>query len=132
VVGVRHDHAVHLLHARNVVVAVGSFSKVPPIPGLDQIKVWTNRQATLARELPRSLLVLGGGPTGVALAQGYARFGVPVTICQSGDRLMPTDHPRNSATVVAALRRDGVNVRLGARAVAARAHGGRDGAHAID
>jgi dihydrolipoamide dehydrogenase len=131
-VEIRHDDAVHLLHARNVVVAVGSFSKVPPIPGLDQIKVWTNRQATLTRELPRSLLVLGGGPTGVELAQGYARFGVPVTICQSGDRLMPTDHPRNSATVAQALRRDGVNVRLGARAMAARAHGGHDGAHAID
>lgn len=131
-VEVRHDDAVHVLHARNVVVAVGSFSKVPPIPGLDQIKVWTNRQATLTRELPRSLLVLGGGPTGVELAQGYARFGVPVTICQSGDRLMPTDHPRNSETVAAALRRDGVELRLGARAVAARAHGGRDGAHAID
>lgn len=131
-VEVRHEHAVHLLHARNVVIAVGSFSKVPPIPGLDQIDVWTNRQATLARELPRSLLVLGGGPTGVELAQGYARFGVPVTICQSGDRLMPTDHPRNSATVAAALRRDGVDIRLGARAVAARAHAGQDGAHAID
>jgi pyruvate/2-oxoglutarate dehydrogenase complex dihydrolipoamide dehydrogenase (E3) component len=131
-VEVRHDDAVHLVHARNVVVAVGSFSKVPPIPGLDQIKVWTNRQATLTRELPPSLLVLGGGPTGVELAQGYARFGVPVTICQSGDRLMPTDHPRNSATVAAALRRDGVDIRLGARAVAARAHGGHDGAHAID
>jgi pyruvate/2-oxoglutarate dehydrogenase complex dihydrolipoamide dehydrogenase (E3) component len=46
--------------------------------------------------------------------------------------LMPTDHPRNSATVAAALRRDGVVLRLGARAVGARAHGGRDGAHAID
>lgn len=131
-VEVRHDDAVHLLHARNVVIAVGSFSKVPPIPGLDQIDVWTNRQATLARELPRSLLVLGGGPTGVELAQGYARFGIPVTIVQSGDRLMPTDHPRNSATVAEALRGDGVDVRLGVRAVAARANRGRDGAHAID
>ncbi|HYN70066.1 MAG TPA: NAD(P)/FAD-dependent oxidoreductase [Candidatus Eisenbacteria bacterium] len=131
-VEVRHDDAVHLLKTRNVVVAVGSFSKVPPIPGLDQIDVWTNRQATLARELPRSLLVLGGGPTGVELAQGYARFSVPVTIVQSGDRLMPTDHPRNSATVAEALRGDGVDVRLGVRAVAARARGGHDGAHAID
>ncbi len=131
-VEVRHDDQVHQLEARNLVVAVGSHSKVPPVPGLDQIPVWTNRQATLARELPRSLLVLGGGPTGCELAQGYARFGVPTTIVQSGDRLAPTDHPRNSQVIADALREDGVDVRLGVRAVAARAGGGHDGAHAID
>jgi pyruvate/2-oxoglutarate dehydrogenase complex dihydrolipoamide dehydrogenase (E3) component len=131
-VEVRHDDRVHELHTSNVVIAVGSFSKVPPIPGLDAIPVWTNREATLARELPRSLLVLGGGPTGCELAQVYARFGVPVTIVQSGDRLMPTDHPRNSHTIADALRDDGVTVRLGVRATAARAGAGRDGGHVID
>ena len=64
--------------AANVMVAVGSTSKVPPLPGLDSVRIWTNREATLARELPKSLLVLGGGPTGCELAQVYARFGVPV------------------------------------------------------
>ena len=132
IVEVHHDGQVHPLHAHNVVVAVGSFSKVPPVPGLESIKVWTNREATLARELPKSLLVLGGGPTGCELAQAYVRFGVPTTIVQSGDRLMPTDHPRNSAVVADALRDDGVNVRLKVRAVAARAGAGRDGAHVID
>ncbi|HLX35792.1 MAG TPA: NAD(P)/FAD-dependent oxidoreductase [Candidatus Limnocylindrales bacterium] len=131
-VEVRHDGITHDLRARNVVVAVGSFSKVPPVPGLDQIPVWTNRQATLARDLPRSLLVLGGGPTGCELAQMYARFGVPTVIVQSGDRLAPTDHPRNSAVVAEALRGDGVDVRLGVRAVGARAAAGRDGAHVVD
>ena len=71
---------------RNVVIAVGSTSKVPPLPGLDDVADWTNREATLARELPQSLLVLGGGPTGCELAQVYARFGVPTTIVQSGRR----------------------------------------------
>ena len=132
VVEVHHDGRVHLLHAHNVVVAVGSFSKVPPVPGLESIEVWTNREATLARELPKSLLVLGGGPTGCELAQVYVRFGVPTTIVQSGDRLMPTDHPRNSAVVQDALREDGVDVRLKVRAVAAHAGAGRDGAHVID
>jgi pyruvate/2-oxoglutarate dehydrogenase complex dihydrolipoamide dehydrogenase (E3) component len=131
-VEVRHDHAVHVLHGRNVVVAVGSRSKVPPVPGLGAVPYWTNRQATLTRELPKSLLVLGGGPTGCELAQVYARFGVPVTIVQSGDRLAPTDHPRNSQVVAEALRGDGVVVRLGVRAVAARAGAGRDGSHVID
>jgi pyruvate/2-oxoglutarate dehydrogenase complex dihydrolipoamide dehydrogenase (E3) component len=131
-VEVRHDDQVHELHARDVIVAVGSFSKVPSIPGLDAIEPWTNRQATLARELPKSLLVLGGGPTGCEMAQVYARFGVPTTIVQSGDRLAPTDHPRNSAVVADALRASGVDVRLGVRATAARAGAGRDGAHVID
>ena len=77
-------------------MAVGSTSKKPPIDGIDEVPTWTNREATLARELPRSLVVLGGGPTGCELAQVYVRFGVPTTIVQSGPRLAPTDHPRNS------------------------------------
>ena len=132
VVMVRHDGQSHELEARNVVIAVGSTSRRPPVPGLEAIHVWTNREATLARELPGSLLVLGGGPTGCELAQAYARFGVPVTIVQSGERLMPTDHPRNSAVVADALRDDGVDVRLGVRALAVRAGDGRDGAHVIE
>ena len=132
VVEVRHEGQAHELHARNVLVSVGSFSKVPPIPGLDAVDTWTNRQATLARELPKSLLVLGGGPTGCEMAQVYARFGVPTTIVQSGDRLAPTDHPRNSAAVADGLRASGVEVRLGVRAVAARAGAGTDGAHVIE
>ena len=131
-VEVRHDDKVHEIGARNVMVAVGSNSKVPPLPGLDGVRVWTNREATLARELPKSLVVLGGGPTGCELSQVYVRFGVPVTIVQSGDRLMPTEHPRNSETVAELLRRDGVTVRLGVRATGARAGAGKDGADVID
>ena len=131
-VQVSHDGKNHDLAVRNVVVAVGSFSKAPPLPGLDAIEVWSNREATLARELPKSLLVLGGGPTGCEMAQVYARFGVPTSIVQSGDRLMPTDHPRNADAVEDGLRASGVSVRLGVRAVAARAGAGRDGAHVID
>lgn len=132
IVEVRHDGEVHQIEGRNVMVAVGSTSKVPPLPGLDKVRVWTNREATLARELPRSLVVLGGGPTGCELSQVYARFGVPVTVVQSGDRLMPTEHPRNSEAVAQLLRRDGVDVRLGVRATAARAGAGPDGADVID
>jgi pyruvate/2-oxoglutarate dehydrogenase complex dihydrolipoamide dehydrogenase (E3) component len=131
-VTVRHDGERHELEARDVIVAVGSVSKTPPIEGLAGIETWTNREATLARELPRSLVVLGGGPTGCELAQVYVRFGVPTAIVQSGPRLAPTDHPRNSDTVRAALERDGVTVRTGVRAVRARGAAGRDGAHVID
>ncbi|HEY8819400.1 MAG TPA: NAD(P)/FAD-dependent oxidoreductase, partial [Candidatus Limnocylindrales bacterium] len=131
-VTVRHDGATHELAATNVVVAVGSVSKRPPIDGIDEIPTWTNREATLARELPASMVVLGGGPTGCELAQVYARFGVPTTIVQSGPRLAPTDHPRNSEVVRATLEEDGVKVRTGVRALRARAGAGKDGAHVID
>ncbi len=118
-VEVTHDDARHEIRARNVVVAVGSTSKVPPIDGIEAIPTWTNREATLARELPGSLVILGGGPTGCELAQVYARFGVPVTIVQSGPRLAPTDHPRNSEAIRATLEHDGVTVRLAVRALRA-------------
>jgi pyruvate/2-oxoglutarate dehydrogenase complex dihydrolipoamide dehydrogenase (E3) component len=131
-VTVTHDGVRHELSAKNVVVAVGSYSRPFRIPGIEAIDVWTNEQATLTRELPRSLLILGGGPTGCELAQVYARFEVPVTIVQSGPRLAPTDHPRNSEVVRATLEKDGVTVRTGVRAVGARAGAGTDGAHVID
>lgn len=131
-VTVGHDGASHELTATNVVIAVGSTSKVPPIEGLADVAPWTNQEATLARELPKSLLVLGGGPTGCELAQVYARFGVPVTIVQSGPRLVPTEHPRNAETIRWALERDGVTVRTSVRALRAKAGGGADGAHVIE
>ena len=131
-VAVSHDGVRHELRGENVVVAVGSSSRRITIPRIDGIDVWTNEQATLTRELPRSLLILGGGPTGCELAQVYARFGVPVIIVQSGPRLAPTDHPRNSEVVRATLEADGVAVRTGVRAMAARAGAGADGAHMIE
>jgi pyruvate/2-oxoglutarate dehydrogenase complex dihydrolipoamide dehydrogenase (E3) component len=131
-VTVRHDGATHELAATNILVAVGSISKRPPIDGIGDVPTWTNREATLTRELPASLVVLGGGPTGCELAQVYARFGVPTTIVQSGPRLAPTDHPRNSVVVRETLEQDGVVVRTGVRALRARAGAGKDGAHVID
>ena len=131
-VSVSHDGKRHEVSGTNVVIAVGSHSRRIQIPGIEDIRVWTNEQATLARELPRSLLILGGGPTGCELAQVYARFDVPVTIVQSGPRLAPTDHPRNSEVVRRTLEGDGVRVLTGARAVAARAGAGKDGAHVIE
>jgi pyruvate/2-oxoglutarate dehydrogenase complex dihydrolipoamide dehydrogenase (E3) component len=131
-VTVSHDGATHDLAGTNVVIAVGSTSKVPPLDGIADVPIWTNREATLARELPASLLVLGGGPTGCELAQVYARFGVPTTIVQSGPRLAPTDHPRNSEAIRAALLGDGVTVRLGVRALHAHAFAGPDREHVLD
>jgi pyruvate/2-oxoglutarate dehydrogenase complex dihydrolipoamide dehydrogenase (E3) component len=126
------DGTLRLLEARHVVIAVGSSSRRPPLEGLEAVQPWTNRDATSARELPRSLLVLGGGPTGVEMAQVFARYGVPVTIVESHTRILARDHPRNSAAVTAGLERDGVTVRTGRRALRARAGAGTDGAHVVD
>lgn len=131
-IAVTHDGQTHELTGTNVVVAVGSESKRVSIPGIDEIDVWTNEEGTLTRELPASLIILGGGPTGCELAQVYARFGVPVTILQSGPRLAPTDHPRNSDTIRATLEADEVTVRTGVRAIGAHAGAGADGRHVID
>ncbi len=129
---VTHGSASHELAAETVIIAVGSATKVPPVEGIETVRTWTNKDATGARELPRSLLVLGGGPTGVEIAQIYARFGVPVQIVQSGARLLPHDHPRNGEAAQKALERDGVSVRLGVRALRARAAAGTDGADVIE
>lgn len=128
---VSHDDVDHDLHAANVIVAVGSEPTVPPIEGIETIRLWTNKDATGTRALPRSLLVLGGGPTGVELAQVFARFGVPTTVVQSGARLIPSDHPRNADAARRALERDGVTVRLGVRAVSASAGTGSGGADVV-
>jgi pyruvate/2-oxoglutarate dehydrogenase complex dihydrolipoamide dehydrogenase (E3) component len=131
-VEVAHDGATHRLVAREVVVAVGSFSTVPDIPGLAEASPWTNEQATLARELPRSLVVLGGGPSGCELAQVYARFGVPTSLVHSHQLLAAQMHPRNAEVLRTALERDGVTVRTGVRAVGVRAGAGADGGHILD
>ncbi len=128
---VRHDGATHELGASHVVIAVGSDTKIPPIEGIESIRTWTNKEATTTRDLPASLLVLGGGPTGVELSQVFARFGVPVTVAQSGPRLIPTDHPRNSEAALRTLQRDGATVRLGVRALRASAGTGTDGADVV-
>jgi pyruvate/2-oxoglutarate dehydrogenase complex dihydrolipoamide dehydrogenase (E3) component len=106
------------LTADAVLVAVGSRSRIPELPGLAETQAWTNRDATSTRELPASLAILGGGPTGVELAQVYARYGVPTTLIHPRPRINDRDHPRSSELLARALERDGVRLRTGARAVA--------------
>jgi pyruvate/2-oxoglutarate dehydrogenase complex dihydrolipoamide dehydrogenase (E3) component len=102
------------------------------IDGIDTITPWTNREATSTRGLPASLVILGGGPTGVELAQVFARYGVPTALVASQPRINPKGHPRNSAALEATLRADGVEIRTGVRAVRVRARTATSGAHAID
>jgi pyruvate/2-oxoglutarate dehydrogenase complex dihydrolipoamide dehydrogenase (E3) component len=101
------------------------------LPGLDEAAPWTNVQGTGTRELPRSLAILGGGPTGVELAQVYARYGVPVTLVHPRDRVHDREHRRSSELLGAALEAEGVRLRLGTRAVRVDA-APRGGPHRIE
>jgi dihydrolipoamide dehydrogenase len=102
------------LEAEHVVVATGSDSAVPPIEGLDRVEAWTNREATALSSIPESVLVVGGGPVGVELAQMLVRFGARVTIVQSDDRLIAREDPRPGELLADVLREEGVELRLGA------------------
>jgi pyruvate/2-oxoglutarate dehydrogenase complex dihydrolipoamide dehydrogenase (E3) component len=100
---------------RGLVIATGSTPSVPPLAGLADTPYWTNREAIAAKELPNSLLVLGGGVVGCEIGQAYARFGVEVTIVESADRLLPNEDPEAGRVLGEALGEDGVTLRLGAR-----------------
>jgi dihydrolipoamide dehydrogenase len=124
--------ALRPLEAGAVVLAVGSHSRIPSLPGLKESGHWTNREGTSLRELPDGVVVLGGGPSGVELGQVYARYGVPVTIVHPHDRINDKDHPRSSKFLAEALRRDGVEIRFNARATSVRAGAGTNGRHVVE
>jgi pyruvate/2-oxoglutarate dehydrogenase complex dihydrolipoamide dehydrogenase (E3) component len=110
---------------RAVVIGTGTEPAIPPIPGLDTVDYWTNREATLTRVLPASLLVLGSGPIGAELGQAFAHFGCRVHVIEALDRIMPAEEPEAAAELAKAFDIDGVAMSVGARVVAAeRTEGG--------
>jgi pyruvate/2-oxoglutarate dehydrogenase complex dihydrolipoamide dehydrogenase (E3) component len=102
--------------SRAVVIATGTSPAVPPIPGLDRVKYWTNREAVKVEQLPASLVILGGGAIGVELSQVFARFGVKVSIIEGMNRVLAMEEPEASAVLDDVLRRDGIELYLGAQA----------------
>lgn len=122
-----------VLEAGAVVIATGTTSRIPKdLPGLAEAKPWTNVQATSTRKLPRSLVILGAGPTGVELSQVFARYSVPVTLVHPRDRVHDREHRRSGELLGESLKSDGVTLRLGVKATAIRAKKGRDKAHVIE
>jgi dihydrolipoamide dehydrogenase len=103
-----------LIAARAVVLATGTSASIPSIPGLADARPWTNREATAAKEVPRRLLVLGGGAIGVELAQGFRRLGAEqVAIVEAGPRLLAREEAFASEEVRQALEAEGIAVHLG-------------------
>jgi pyruvate/2-oxoglutarate dehydrogenase complex dihydrolipoamide dehydrogenase (E3) component len=108
---------------RGIVIGTGTSAAIPPIHGLENVPYWTNREATLTRVLPTSLLVLGSGPIGAELAQAFAQFGSEVRVIESLDRVIPAEEPEASIELAKAFDSDGIAVSLGSKAVAAEATG---------
>lgn len=131
VVVVAGDGAPVRLRARRaVVVAVGTAPALPPIPGLAEARPWTNREATAAEHVPGSLVVLGGGPVGVELAQAFASLGAAVTLVEQAERLIAREEPFASQLVRDGLEAAGVTVHLGLSAT--RVARGSDGRVRVD
>jgi len=107
-----------LVARRAVVIANGSTAAIPPIPGLDTVAFWTNRQATIPKELPASMAILGGGAIGVELGQAFARFGTKVTIVEAGPKFLGLEEPEAGAALRPHLEADGITLMIGDPCVA--------------
>ena len=111
------------LRWRRAIIATGSAPVVPPIPGLQDADPLTTGTLWDLRELPKRLVVLGGGPVGCELAQAFARLGSSVTLVEMGDRLLIKEEPRASDLVASRLRDEGVDVRIARPATEVRRAG---------
>ncbi len=108
-----------LLSARAaVVIATGTEAAIPPIPGLREAEPWTNRAATTAKEVPESLLIIGGGVVGVELAAAWSSLGARVTLIEGLGRVLAREEPFASEQVSDALRARGVEVHVDVKATA--------------
>jgi pyruvate/2-oxoglutarate dehydrogenase complex dihydrolipoamide dehydrogenase (E3) component len=117
------DGVVHT--ADHVVLATGSDPFVPPVPGLRELPgLWSSRDATSMTEVPRRLIVLGGGPVGVEMAQAVNRLGGSVAVVEGMDHVLPREPRALGLALGSALAAEGVELHLGRMAAAARYEGG--------
>ena len=115
--GVRHT-------ATHVVLANGSDPVTPPLPGLHELGgVWTSREATSMKVVPRRLLILGGGPVGVEMAQAVHRLGGEAAVVDMADHVLPREPAPLGEALGEMLRREGIELVLSANATAVRRDG---------
>ncbi|NBS11113.1 MAG: dihydrolipoamide dehydrogenase [Gammaproteobacteria bacterium] len=101
------------VRARRIVIATGSRPRIPPISGLETVPYWTSETLFSDEHLPTSLIVLGGGPIGLEMAQAHQLFGCQVTVVEP-DVLMPRDEPSLVAELREILEASGIRVLVGA------------------
>ncbi|PKO33574.1 MAG: pyridine nucleotide-disulfide oxidoreductase [Betaproteobacteria bacterium HGW-Betaproteobacteria-7] len=112
----RENGSVQRLSTRSIVIATGARPFVPPIPGIEEVGYLTSDTVWELRELPKRLLVLGGGPIGAELTQAFARLGAKVTQVEQGPRIMVREDPEVSELVMARFRSEGIAVLVDHRA----------------
>jgi pyruvate/2-oxoglutarate dehydrogenase complex dihydrolipoamide dehydrogenase (E3) component len=113
-----------IVAGKAIVVATGSKAAMPPIDGLDGVRAWNNRDATTAKRVPESMIVLGGGPVGSELSQAWASLGTEVTLVEGGDHLLSREEAFAGEEVAESLRENfGVDVRTGVKVESVRAGG---------
>jgi pyruvate/2-oxoglutarate dehydrogenase complex dihydrolipoamide dehydrogenase (E3) component len=115
--GVRHT-------ADHVVLACGADPVIPPIPGMRELEgIWTNREVTGMKAVPRRLLVLGGGPVGTEMAQAVRRLGGEVAMCEGAEHLLAQEAAPLGEALGEVLRRDGIELTLGTHVSGVRRDG---------
>jgi len=112
---------------RAVILATGTVAAMPPIPGLQEARPWSNREGTTSKRVPARLVVLGGGPAGVELAQAWQALGSQVTLVEGERHVLPREEVFACEQVSDALTELGVDIRTGRKAAEARRDG--DGVH---
>jgi pyruvate/2-oxoglutarate dehydrogenase complex dihydrolipoamide dehydrogenase (E3) component len=113
----------HRITARRFVIATGSRPMVPPIPGLDTVPYLTNETIFPLREKPAHLIVIGGGPIGMEMAQAHRRLGCAVTVIE-GAKALGREDPELAAVVLEKVRAEGVVIREGASVAQVSGEGG--------
>ena len=112
-----------LIRARRFIIATGSRAVIPPLPGIDSVTALTNETIFALRDCPRHLLILGGGPIGLEMAQAHRRLGAEVTVVEAG-RCLSRDDPEAAALVTARLRAEGMTILEGQAVARISAEGG--------
>lgn len=119
-----------VIETERIVLATGSSPIIPPVDGLSDVEgVWTNREATGVKEIPKTVVVMGAGPVGVEMAQILQRLGAQVTLVEGSGHALPREAEEAGLAIEEALAADGVDVRCGTRAQ--KVAQGADGSYAV-
>ncbi|HET7231335.1 MAG TPA: mercuric reductase [Longimicrobium sp.] len=112
------------IQSKRWIIATGSRTAIPPIPGLEEAGYLTHETIWALRELPESLLVLGAGPIGIEMAQAFSRLGSRVTVAGSATQVLQREDPEIAAVLHRQLQREGITLHLGSELIGVRVEDG--------